>query len=140
MKLDEEWQREVQANKDIAMCNHSNIIRFILAITRDDERYLMFEWADGGNLRQFWLSHRPCLTRNLVKDIMFQLHGLADALKELHSKNYRHGDLKPENILRVKTPGHNASTLNVGTLKLCDMGLTKHHSLDTQLREAQTDT
>ncbi|KAK7718097.1 hypothetical protein SLS63_010580 [Diaporthe eres] len=138
--LEEQWQKEVKAHKEISKCNHPNIIGFMTAITRDYERYLMFEWANGGNLRQFWHSHNPRLTRTLVEDIMHQLCGLAGALEEIHFRSYRHGDMKPENILRVKTPGHNTSKLDVGTLKICDMGLTKYHYLATQLREQATDT
>lgn len=135
--LEKEWQKEVKAHRDIAACNHSNIIKFITAISRDYERYLMFEWANGGNLREFWINDRPRLTKPMVKDILIQIRGLADALEEIHSKGFRHGDIKPENVLRVKTPGNDSA---VGTLKICDMGLTKYHYFATQLREQATDT
>jgi serine/threonine protein kinase len=136
-ELEKEWQKEVQAHKEIAKCNHSNIIKFMTAITRDYERYLMFEWANGGNLREFWAEYSPRLTKSLVKDILLQLRGLADALEEIHSKGFRHGDMKPENVLRIKTPGNDSA---IGTLKICDMGLTKYHYLATQLRQQATDT
>lgn len=139
-RLEAEWRKEVQAHKEISKCKHANIIKFMAAITRDYERYLIFEWANGGNLRQFWLNHNPRLSRVLVRDIMFQLRGLADALEAIHSKGFRHGDMKPENILRVKTAGQKPSRLDVGTLKICDMGLTKYHYLATQLREGGTNT
>ncbi|KAH8788006.1 hypothetical protein F5883DRAFT_531251 [Diaporthe sp. PMI_573] len=136
-ELEKEWQKEVQAHKEIAKCNHSNIIKFMTAITRDYERYLMFEWANGGNLREFWAEYSPRLTKSLVEDILLQLRGLADALEEIHSKGFRHGDMKPENVLRIKTPGNDSA---IGTLKICDMGLTKYHYLATQLRQQATDT
>lgn len=139
-KLETEWRREVQALKEITKFNHANIIGFMAAITRDYERYLIFEWANGGNLRQFWLHDDPRLSRVLVKDIIVQLHGLADALQEIHKRGFRHGDMKPENILRVSTTGQSSSRLDVGTLKICDMGLTRYHYLATQLREAGTNT
>lgn len=139
-ELEDQWQREVQAHREITKCKNANIIKFMAAITRDYERYLMFEWANGGNLRQFWLNHKPHLTRSLVEDVIRQLYGLADALFEIHSRKYRHGDLKPENILRVKSPGNHSPKLDVGTLKICDMGLTKYHYLATQLRQDATNT
>lgn len=139
-QIEEEWQREVQAHKEIDKCRHSNIIRFMAAVTREYERYLVFEWANGGNLREFWVRHNPHLTRALIRDITLQLRGLAHALEEMHSRNYRHGDLKPENILRVTTPGHDNSADKVGTLKICDMGLSKYHTMDTQLRDPGTGT
>lgn len=137
IELEKEWHKEVQAHKTIAECDHPNIIKFMTAITRDYERYLMFEWADGGNLRQFWMNNSPPLNIDLVRDVFFQLRGLADALEEIHSKKLRHGDMKPENILRFKIHGNDSA---VGTLKICDMGLTKYHYLATQLREQATDT
>ncbi|KAJ0120690.1 hypothetical protein J7T55_015422 [Diaporthe amygdali] len=139
--LVEAWVREVSAHKDISQFNSSNIIKFMTAFTRGHERYLMFEWADGGNLREFWTTNDPILTRVLVRDVILQLHGLADALDKMHSMNYRHGDMKPENILRVNTPGQNGSSnLDVGTLKICDMGLSKNHTMATRLRDVATVT
>jgi serine/threonine protein kinase len=139
-QLESEWQRELQAHRMISKYGHANIIKFMAAITRNYERYLMFEWANGGNLRQFWVNEKPHLTRRLVKDVIGQLHGLASALSKIHFNKLRHGDLKPENILRVKNSGNQSSGIDIGTLKICDMGLTKYHDLATQLRQGATNT
>lgn len=140
-ELEDAWLKEVQAHKEITKINHGNIISFMTAIIRDNERYLMFEWADGGNLREFWNKNEPSLSRPLIIDVIYQLRGLADALGEIHLKNYRHGDMKPQNILRVKTPRQDdPSEPDVGTLKICDMGLTKYHIMATQLRNEATNT
>lgn len=69
-ELENEWRKEVEAHQELTKYHHSNIIRFITVITRERDRYLMFKWADGGSLRQFWLNHNPRLTRTLVKDIL----------------------------------------------------------------------
>lgn len=97
----------------------------------------MFQWADGGNLREFWKEqNRPTLTPDLVKQTITQLCGLADALHALHNYkdqgNYRHGDLKPENILRFR------DSTCVGVLKIADMGLAKHHNDATAVRKKAT--
>lgn len=122
--LDALWQNEIEAHQEFTKLGDCNIIKFIAAIGKDRERYLMLEWADGGNLREFWASN-PHLSRTLVKDTIHQLYGLADALEGIHGKNYRHGNIKPENILRKKThvkrPG--SSGLDVGALKIGGMGL-----------------
>jgi serine/threonine protein kinase len=137
--LEEEWKREVKAHIDTNKLHHQNIIEFMAAITRG-QRYLMFRWADGGNLREFWQSNRkPQLSVSLVRDVMIQLRGLADALDKLHGYgggggSYRHGDVKPENILRVRTKPVSHSELDVGTLKIADMGLAKHHTVVTEFR------
>ena len=141
-QLEEEWQREVQTHKDFRILCHPNIIEFIAAITRDEKRYLMFRWADGGNLRQFWRQYkRPIVSPALVRDIIIQLRGLAEGLEKLHlygggTGSYRHGDLKPENILRVRTKKENESQPDVGILKISDMGLAKHHTVNTKYRAA----
>lgn len=134
--LKAEWKKEVNAHIDISKCNeggpHPNIIEFIAAVTRGDNRYLLFRWADGGNLQEFWQNNaKPQLTSNLVQDVIKQLRGLAHALEKLHGygggdSSYRHGDMKPENILRVRTrpvaEGQN-SDIDVGIMKIADMGL-----------------
>jgi len=96
----------------------------------------MFLWADGGNLRDFWIEHpKPKVTPDLVKDIMAQLRGMADALQKLHGYNgqyhYRHGDIKPENILSFP----NKNKQGIGTFKISDLGSATHHSVATRLRE-----
>jgi len=96
----------------------------------------MFLWAEGGNLRDFWIrTPNPTITASLVKDIFIQLRGMADALQKLHNfksgKHYRHGDIKPENIL-VFPRENNSQT---GVLKISDLGSAKHHSVATRLRE-----
>ncbi|KAK3335918.1 hypothetical protein B0T19DRAFT_395724 [Cercophora scortea] len=106
-------------------------------------RALEDEWkreADEANLRSFWQRHlRPQMTAGLVRDVIKQLLGLANALNELHNYNgdagesYRHGDLKPENILIVRTRSKESENpdLDIGMLKIADMGLAKHHTVAT---------
>jgi serine/threonine protein kinase len=48
----------------------------------------------------------------------------------------RHGDLKPENILRFGP----RDEIDIGTLKIADMGLAKHHLQNTRLRHKVTST
>lgn len=145
--LKAEWKKEVNAHIDISKCNddgpHPNIIEFIAAVTKGENRYLLFRWADGGNLQEFWQSVvKPQLTVALVRDVVKQLYGLAHALEKLHGYgggdgSYRHGDMKPENILRVRTRSvaeGQGSDIDVGILKIADMGLAKHHTVLTELR------
>lgn len=122
--------------------NQDHIVRFITAFHRDkkdeQEHYLMFEWADGGNLRDLWREiPQPNLTASLVKAAIKQLLGLAEALCAAHYPNetgalYRHGNLKPANILRF----HDGS--EIGKLKIGDWGEAKEHNLVTELRTNET--
>lgn len=133
--LYEEWQKEAQAHQDITELRHHHIINCIAAISRGFENFLMLEWADGGNLRQFWNKYKPRLTTTLVQDTIYQLYGLADALEKIHQKGYRHGDMKPENILRMSAQAKQlgSSEINIGTLKINDMGLAETHENATEL-------
>jgi serine/threonine protein kinase len=116
--------------------NHPNIVKFIAGFKQNGKRYLLFQWADGGNLRELWEKHDPLLEReDSILWALQQIHDLAEALEKWHNyhqdsqKNCRHGDLKPENILRSCRPA------SLGILQIADLGLAKVHSLPTQLRE-----
>jgi serine/threonine protein kinase len=131
-EVNKEWEAEAKALDEISGLNHTNIIQRIAAIKRGKKRYFMFQWADGGSLGDFWRdTPHPSLDPGLIKEIVLQLRGLADALDELHNfeeGSYRHGDLKPENILIFK------DSTRVGILKIADMGLAKHHTALTYMR------
>ena len=141
----ENWRREVRALRMMNKLNQEHIVQFITAFRRrkrdrTQEHYLMFEWADNGNLRDLWRtmnSHN--LTGALVKDVVEQILGLATALQAAHNLNkteasYRHGDLKPENILCFNGDGQ------IGTLKIGDWGEAKFHDEDqvTEMRPSRT--
>jgi serine/threonine protein kinase len=122
----------------------SHIVRFITAFQRgkqdDMEHYVIFEWADGGNLGDFWRfwdeQPGPRLTPSTMWWVVKQFHGLAQALKSAHylagGASYRHGDLKPANILWFREPG------GYGQLKIGDWGEAKSHKQVTALRHNTT--
>lgn len=137
------WEREGGVLQQMNRLNQPHIVRFLTAFRRgspgDEEHYLMLEWADGGNLRDFWNTmNRPALTPELVKDSIRQILGLANAICKAHypetGPNFRHGDLKPENILWFK----DESGRGIGTLKIGDWGLAKQHVIVTELRSNKT--
>lgn len=151
-----EWEREVRTHINIKNMHngkgHPHIIPFFGAIEKGTSRYLLFQWADGGNLRDFWKAHpNPTPTAALVAKFLHELRGIADALYNLHTfkrdgcegGSYRHGDLKPENILSVSSSnGQDREEVkpDFGTLMVSDLGLAKHHPLATNLRRHQTST
>jgi serine/threonine protein kinase len=116
------YQIEVELLQKIEELKHSHLVRFITAFgqqsySRNKEYYLIFEWADGGNLRDFWSRHpSPKVTSFFIKDMINQLHGLITALRAVHcfEMHYTHGNLKPENILVFK----NSIVDGIGTLKI----------------------
>ena len=137
------WEAEVGALYRIRTLGQPHIVRTIAAFKKGprgaEDHYLVFEWAEGGNLRDVWVAHpKPGLSAELVKDVIRQLRGLSDALCVLHANNIRHGDLKPENILSFRSKGKGDTLL--GTLKLADFGLARRHKAVTQLRDQGTTT
>lgn len=137
------WEQEVRALRTMNQLNQDHIVHFITAFRRrkeqgEEEYYLMFEWADGGNLCSLWKRIPfPIMTARLVKDVVKQILGLAKALEAAHNLNktgasYRHGDLKPENILVFNNGG------SVGTFKIGDWGEARQHDQATVMRPSKT--
>ncbi|KAI4710301.1 hypothetical protein J4E89_004754 [Alternaria sp. Ai002NY15] len=136
-------KREVDALVRMNKLGQKHIVRFITSFQRgtpaDLEYYVLFEWADGGNLNDFWNQpEKPRRTAALVKWVIDQLCGLAKALSAAHympdNASYRHGDLKPGNILWFRGSG------GYGTLKIGDWGEAKSHKQVTALRHGHVDT
>lgn len=96
--------------------------------------YIIFPWADGGNLREFWkLEDSQERSPELFLWSLQQMLGLSGALQALHRKNCRHGDLKPENILHFKKA-------RKGDLVVADVGVSRVHENATELRHVGTTT
>lgn len=112
----------------------------------DDKCYLLFPWAENGNLRSFWgeaesekgvvRQSKPDMTLDKMLWVLEQMRGLCEALAELHrhrfhqgseTGNCRHGDLKPENILVFREGG-------INVLRIADFGLAKFHVKSTSSR------
>lgn len=137
----EHWEKEVKALRMMNELNEEHIVRFVTAFRRrkehGEEHYLIFEWADRGNLRSLWKgTPRPVLSGTLVKDAVTQIAGLASALDAAHNlgtgASYRHGDLKPENILLFSGGGC------IGKFKIGDWGEAKEHEQVTEMRPSNT--
>ncbi|CAH0054819.1 unnamed protein product [Clonostachys solani] len=114
-----------------------NLLVAVAAICRGGNRYLLYPWADGGDLRSFWIKTETASSfdRSSLLEVLDQFSGLAQALAHLHGNRIRHGDIKPDNILRFTK-----ENTVVGSLKLGDMGLAKYHEKRTEERQAMTDT
>jgi serine/threonine protein kinase len=99
-------------------------------MTRGTKHHFLSQWADGGNLQDFWTSiPRPSLDAEFVKEMVQQLRGLADAVNALHQCMgfYHYADLQPDKILRFQ------DHTRVGIFKIdgMRMGLAKHHAIAT---------
>jgi serine/threonine protein kinase len=108
-----------------------------------DGYYLLFPWANGGNLWDFWARQDPTgpkIQPNLLPWVAEQCVRLAKGLTKIHDAKVDncsaaapvngqrdrgfHGDIKPENILCFKEDPDN----DLGDLRISDFGLTNFHS------------
>lgn len=121
--------------------NHDHLIKAIAYYTQGSKHFVMFPWADHGNLRDFWKQDPPRLDYECLTWAFTQLLGLADAIKALHhpgpERHWRHGDLKPENILCFKSAKPRPGTC---TMVIADVGLSKNHIMATENRLGPTGT
>ncbi|KAF2828919.1 hypothetical protein CC86DRAFT_347492 [Ophiobolus disseminans] len=148
-----QWENEVRVLEKMNTLHHNHIVRFVTAFRHgegpDLDHFICFEWADGGNLADMWDGDpQPRLSASLIRAVIQQLHGLAQALSAIHyfkgpsgegsEESFIHGDIKPKNILWIKDGGE------IGTLKLADWGearmygANKTHGANTATRHNTT--
>ena len=84
------WEHEVSALNEVRHLRHPHLIRPLAAINHGLEYYIMFEWADGGSLRDVWQSEGDDaqLTSTYVMWVVEELVGIAGALAALHNTNH----------------------------------------------------
>jgi serine/threonine protein kinase len=107
-----------------------HIVRFLTAFQRREKghllHYVIFEWADGGDLSDFWQEiARPELSPSMVLWAITQLHGLAGAMNAARSLKFHHASsvmrsdvharIRPDKLLWFRHQGG-----ELGTLKFSD--------------------
>ncbi|KAM0424535.1 hypothetical protein ACHAPT_010251 [Fusarium lateritium] len=159
--IEQAWTTEAKALFATRLLKTDHVVRIIGAFSRRQGEgrryYIVLEWAQGGNLVDFWRNNTQNPTPQRIRQYLRQLTGLCKALKELHAddnigvmsesrpgtlgvpnqsnqggSHVRHGDLKPANILIFPTPTADWP----GVLKIADLGLAKIHSQGTDVRPA----
>lgn len=114
---------------------NKHIIQFFETFSQGNKTYIMFPWAEGGDLDNFWKNKDPeARSPQLALWCLQQMLGLAEALEFLHNQigaqtNFRHGDLKPGNVLHFLTGGQ------YGILKIADFGISRIHDVATLQRQ-----
>ncbi len=127
---------ELNALEMVQKLDHPRIVKFVAGFEQHSRRFLMFQWVDGGNLREFWETQPWARDQETIEWAVNEIKCLADALKAWHNwdpdptsqRFCRHGDLKPENIVRDQSGGGR------GKFLIADMGLAKTHTLATPNR------
>ncbi|KAG8161859.1 hypothetical protein KVR01_008846 [Diaporthe batatas] len=117
-------------------CSSNHITQSLETFSQGNKRYIIFPWAEGGDLDNFWKEkNREHRSPQLADWCLRQMLGLAEALDFLHNQignqaNFRHGDLKPGNILHFP-----AKEDPYGVLKIADFGISRVHNVATLQRK-----
>lgn len=124
-----QWKTEIEWLAKIRVLEQDHIVRFITAFRwgpLNTGFYLVFEWANGGNLLDLWETDpMPTVTAPFIRWFVKQLSGLAQALCAVHnisdggagsSPTYSHAKLTPASIYWV------LDDEKLGTLKIGDWG------------------
>ena len=88
----ERVSREIRILK---MVKHPNIIQLYEIIETPKQLYLIMEYADGGELFEYIVSHGKIKETQACRIF----HQLLTGLEYLHKMGICHRDLKPENLL-----------------------------------------
>lgn len=87
------WRHETKTLDELSDLKDTNhLIRRIAAFKWCSTHYIVFEWASGGTLRDFWNQNKNVhfnLEVRQIVEFLNQLCGLAKALSELHKTNTR---------------------------------------------------
>jgi len=103
--------------REHATLRHPNVVRLIDYLSYEDHDFLVMEYLDGGNLKDF-LNDAPEL-----KDILRVFAQACAGLDYIHSQGLVHRDLKPENLLLTQD----------GQLKIADLGMVRRVDSDRGL-------
>ncbi|KAK2595008.1 hypothetical protein QQS21_007262 [Conoideocrella luteorostrata] len=128
--LAEFFDKEAKNLEELRQYKSHHLIKPIAAYSIHNDRCLIFPWANGGNLSNYWETHdKNRKNQQHLQWVFDQLVGICSALELLHDNNCRHGDLKPENILWFRDGN------SLGMLQLADLGLAKFHEKEANTRQ-----
>jgi serine/threonine protein kinase len=139
LKSQDIFEREYKCLRMIRELKSRHIIKYIATCERRTSYHILFPWAAGGSLLDYWSRNNDTpRTPELVLWSLRQMFGLSEALRALHQDldgdmHCRHGDLKPDNILLF---GENEDRY----LVIADLGVSRIHEQPTDMRPGGTTT
>jgi serine/threonine protein kinase len=91
--------QEIQKFKDEAevlkKCVHESIVRYRDCFEENSTCYIVMDFIDGESLFEY-VQKKGTLSESVLRKYFLQL---AEALREVHSKDILHRDIKPDNIM-----------------------------------------
>ena len=111
-EIDEFKERFFREAEAAGSLKHPNIISILDAGEEQGLAYMAMEYIDGENLLEFTrVEHLLSL-----RDTLYIISQVADALSYAHSNNVIHRDIKPANIMLLK---------NTNNVKVMDFGIAR---------------
>ncbi|TGJ87785.1 hypothetical protein E0Z10_g905 [Xylaria hypoxylon] len=111
------WRLEVTALNELSELKDKHLIHPIAAFKWRATHYIMFRWADGGTLRNFWDNAKEVhldLNKQRIGEFLEQLCGLAGALGKLHGTNTQTATALAEaDMKRSASPKSGSRLLNL---------------------------
>jgi serine/threonine protein kinase len=112
--LAERFRREGKASVDVA---HANAIQLLDAGTEGSQLYLVFEYAEGEDLRTVLDRERTLPLSDAVQIAV----KVAEVLSVAHARGIVHRDIKPENLrVRRDLSGYQVKVLDFGVARVRD--------------------
>ena len=99
----------------ISKFNCNNIVKYYDSYIENGKYYILMEYCDGQNLKDFIKEHNKnneLIEENIIYNIIKQI---CIGIKEMHKMKIVHRDLKPENIFMNKN----------NEIKIGDFGISK---------------
>ena len=91
--------KDIQKEADIlSKFNCNNIVKYYDSVKINDKFYIVMEYCDGQNLKDF--INKKIKNNELIEEkILYKIiKQICEGIKEIHDKKIIHRDLKPENI------------------------------------------
>ncbi|MBM3462772.1 MAG: hypothetical protein FJX76_11780 [Armatimonadetes bacterium] len=110
--------RFLKQAEDAFKLNHANIVRVLATGTEDDRHFLITEYVDGKNIRQWFMEEGRSWS-----ELSERLKAICQALSYAHSLGIFHRSIKPENLFIDRN----------GILKITDFGFARRLEGQTRL-------
>ena len=111
--------KEVQLLKSLPP--HPCIIQYLDSFIDNNELYIVFEWAEHGDLRRLLRRANESKTSLQEAQVWRYFVQIADGIRHMHEARIMHRDIKPANIFLSSN----------GSIKLGDLGLGRAFSSQT---------
>lgn len=83
--IEKEWKNEAEAHWALDELDSEHLVQMLAAYSHWGSYCLLFEWADGGNMRSYWKSFKyENLSAEMILGYLQQIHGIAHALMTMH--------------------------------------------------------